>query len=380
MVAPEDFLLSSYCFSLPEELIAQNPPKVRGDSRLLVVDRDTESLVDAKFTDIINFLPENCLLVANNSRVIPARIYGKRQSGGRVEFLLLTPLPLIQEEESKKRQGFLKAEVEGLLRSSKQVKQGETIIFSPNFSLELVERGEFGKCKVELHWKGNLETHFTELGQLPLPPYIHRPEGAEKGSWGADTERYQTTYSRTDKVGSVAAPTAGLHFTKEIKDAIIASGREWAEATLYVGYGTFSPVRSQDIREHQMHAEYAELSEATATLVMKAKREKRPIIAIGTTSARILEGLFMARQQEGKKGLAGYSGWINIFLYPGKPFSLIDGILTNFHLPESSLLMLISGFVGREKILRTYQHAIKEKYRFFSYGDAMLICSQQKKA
>ena len=392
-----DFALDSYSFDLPEERIAQVPSRERASSRLLVLERfvapgqEEESPVafEGQFADLVSQLPEGCLLVANNSRVIPARVYGSRKSGGRVEFLLLTPLPLLAigpcaPPAGYAGQGWQMAAAEGLLRSSKQVRAGEEVRFSDDFFLELRERGAFGRCQTVLYWQGDLATHLQALGSLPLPPYIRRGAGAAaNGDWGSDGERYQTTYSRLDKAGSVAAPTAGLHFTPELRQALAASGRDWAEVTLYVGYGTFSPVRAADIRDHAMHAEYAEIPEPTIQAINRAKAEGRAVIAVGTTSVRTLEGMYRHLHPDGPHGkqgtagplfpLASHAAWLNLFLYPGAPFRVIDGLITNFHLPGSSLLMLVSALTGRERILRAYAHAIAQSYRFFSYGDAMLI-------
>ncbi len=400
-----DFCLRSYGFHLPEELIAQAPAGRRDASRLLVLERGTGRIREGLFPDLLQYLPEKCLLVANNSRVIPARVEGRRPSGGRVEFLLLTPPPLLRITEEGdsplwpdgKREtlvgarvaaedtgttagtGWQSAPAEGLLRSSKKVRPGETLAFAPDFSVTVEERGAFGRCRVTLRWRGRLPEVLARCGSLPLPPYIRRPADE------ADSLRYQTSYSREDKAGSVAAPTAGLHFTPELREALLASGREWAEATLYVGYGTFSPVRTDDIRDHAMHAEYVELPEETARLVNRARAEGRAVVAVGTTSARVLEGVFAAQYGEkaaeeggersdgASASLRVFSGWINIFLYPGKRFQVVDGLITNFHLPESSLLMLVSALAGRETILHAYAWAVEQRYRFFSYGDAMLI-------
>lgn len=367
---PADFSLSGYGFDLPERLIAQTPASGRAESRLLVLDRKTGCVCAAAFADILKFLPPESLLVANNSKVIPARLFGRRQSGGKVEFLLLTPVNLL--EIRRTGDGKNKARARGLLRSSKQVKEGEAIELAPGLSLTLAARGSFGNCEVELSWQGDLLGLLSEYGKLPLPPYIRRDPEAK------DLARYQTTYARDDKAGSAAAPTAGLHFTPELRQALKDAGHEWAEATLYVGYGTFSPVRCPDIREHAMHAEYFELPPETADAVNRAKAGRRPVIAVGTTSARILEGAFLARKDEASAGtpearLRPSQGWTDIFLYPGKPFNVVDSLITNFHLPESSLLMLVSAFAGRERIQSAYNQAIAQNFRFFSYGDAMFI-------
>lgn len=383
--ADADFLLSSYAFVLPEERIAQYPAGERDASRLMVLERETGRIDTARFSDILRFLPENCLLVANNSRVIPARMWGRRSGGGRVEVLLLTPLPLLEARPEhsgvpgRMAGGWFTAEAEALLRPAKKVCPGERVAISDDLHVELVEQGDFGRCRVLLRWQGDLLELLQQHGAMPLPPYIRRPKPGEGAcpdeSSRSDRERYQTTYARQDKAGSVAAPTAGLHFTPELRAAFQASNREWAEVTLYVGYGTFSPVRCQDIREHAMHAEYVELPAATAEAVNRARQEERPVIAVGTTSARTLEGVFAAQRVQGGHSdlLAAHAGWINIFLYPGRPFQVIDGLITNFHLPESSLLMLVSALAGRERILAAYDRALAEGFRFFSYGDAMLI-------
>ncbi|MBI9078813.1 MAG: tRNA preQ1(34) S-adenosylmethionine ribosyltransferase-isomerase QueA [Pseudodesulfovibrio sp.] len=359
MEIPSDYLLESYNYELPEDRIAQEPATNRDGSKLLVVDRASGTLNPVKFTDLIDFLPKNALLVANNSRVIPARIFGAKSTGGRVEFLLLTPLPLITPVE---KDGWKSASAEGLLRASKTPKQGTIISFSDNFRLVASESGHFGRWQVELQWRGDLNSLFTEMGHLPLPPYIKRPDTA------ADKERYQTVYSDESKTGSVAAPTAGLHFTPEFRKKIADNGFEWAEVTLYVGYGTFSPVRCEDIRLHQMHSEYIEVPEETAHAVRKAKAEGRPVFAIGTTSARTLEGMFKKCNK-----IRGFKGETDIFISPGYEFKVIDGILTNFHLPESSLIIMISALAGRSTILSAYEYALNNGFRFFSYGDAMLI-------
>jgi len=359
MEIPEDYLLASYDYALSEDRIAQEPAQRRDGSKLLVLDRAADSLTPTLFTDLLDYLPDNCLLVANNSRVIPARIFGRKPTGGQVEFLLLTPLPLLEPREEC---GWLTARAEGLLRASKGPKKGTIVTFAEDFSLTAEERGEFGRWQVTLRWKGDLTELFNRYGHLPLPPYIKRPDGE------ADRERYQTTYSDKAKTGSVAAPTAGLHFTPELRERIKAKGIQWAEVTLYVGYGTFSPVRCPDIRDHRMHAEYIEVSAETAESIRQAKAEGRPVIAVGTTSARTLEG--MVREAG---SIRQFRGETDIFISPGYTFQVIDGILTNFHLPESSLIIMISALAGRKKILEAYMFALENNFRFFSYGDAMLI-------
>ena len=359
---PEDVLLSSYRFALPEELVAQEPSRKRDASRLMVLDRGAGTLVDAVFSDLAAYLTPG-VIVVNNSRVVPARVLGNRPSGGKVEFLLTTPLPHVMPEAvSGNTGGLWQATVSCLLKSSKKVPAGETITLGQNFAATILERGEYGQCLAKLIWRGSLPDRLLSEGVMPLPPYIKRPQSAE------DAERYQTVYAQTEKAGSIAAPTAGLHFTPEVKQSLADAGFTWAEVTLYVGYGTFSPVRCDDIRGHQMHKEYCEIPEETAKIIAEAQKQGRPITAVGTTAARTLEGV--ARQCN---GIVPFKGWTDIFLYPGKEVQVVDHLLTNFHLPESTRLMLISAFAGRKTVLNAYAKAVAERYRFFSYGDAMLI-------
>ena len=358
-ITPLDTTLSAYTFSLPDELIAQEPPAARGESRLMVHDKRAGKAYESQFANLAKHLPPG-VIVVNNSRVVPARIMGHRESGGKVEFLLMTPLPHLIPE--KINDTVFTATVSCLLKSSKKVRIGETVIFDTDFSAIILERGEYGQCTAKLLWKGNLPERMHLKGRMPLPPYIKRPQSAE------DFHRYQTVYARNEKAGSIAAPTAGLHFTEAMKETLLKAGHIWTEVTLYVGYGTFSPVRCADIRNHGMHREYCEIPEETARCITEAKAKGIPVTAIGTTAARTLEGV---AEQRGE--IVPFQGWTDVFLYPGKPVRVVDRLLTNFHLPESTLLMLVSAFAGREAILRTYQKAVHEKFRFFSYGDAMLI-------
>ncbi|MDR3357309.1 MAG: tRNA preQ1(34) S-adenosylmethionine ribosyltransferase-isomerase QueA [Desulfovibrio sp.] len=362
-----DFSLTNYHFDLPPEQIAQFPPENRGSSRLLVMPREGEfSPVHRRFEDLPDCLPKNALLVANNARVLPARLMGKRHTGGKAEFLLLTPLPLVLERARQNASrnpadNARRAEVSGLIRAGGQVRAGERLHFGAGLSVTTLEPTSFGAWRVLLVWRDDLAGSFAAAGRIPLPPYIKRPDD------GKDAERYQTVYAARDKTGAVAAPTAGLHFTSAMREKL-AADFEWIEITLYVGYGTFSPVRGEDIRDHRIHGEYLEIPEKAAHAVSRAKAEGRPIVAIGTTSARALEGV---------ADLCGdvrpYAGMTDIFLHPGRKFRIADVLLTNFHLPRSSLLLLVSAFAGRERVLAAYREAVKEGYRFFSYGDAMLI-------
>ena len=378
-----DARLDGYRFDLPERLIAQEPGP-RGASRLLVLDRSAGRPRHARFADLPSLLPPGALLVANNSRVVPARLLGKRPTGGKMELLLLTPLPLLEPAGSlggnaaRPRGGQAEAEV--LLKPAKAMRPGLRLCFAPEpdpqstesarpediLHVTVLEQGGFGRHRVRLEWEGSLRGLFERRGRLPLPPYIRREDTAD------DAERYQTVFARADKAGSVAAPTAGLHFTPALHAALAKAGCTWAELTLHVGYGTFSPVRCADLREHEMHSEFVELPEATARAVREARRAGRPVVAVGTTACRTLEGLAQAQDCEGADLAAG-SGWTRIFIRPGYRFRVVDGLITNFHLPESTLLMLVSALVGRERLLAAYAEAVEREYRFFSYGDAMFL-------
>ncbi len=354
-----DYDLNSYAYELEPELIAQHPSQARSESRLLILDRERGETKTSMFDNLARHLSPGSLLVANNTRVLPARLEGRKQTGGRVEFLLLTPLPLI---EPKKHTSGKKAVVECLLKSSRRAKPGELIHFSRDFSFKVLENLSMGRTAGEFFWTGDLAEFFINNGRMPLPPYIQRPDQQ------MDHQRYQTVYASEHKLGSVAAPTAGLHFSPRLREELKQSGFGWAEVTLYVGYGTFSPVRAADIREHTMHPEYIEITAQSAETIRQAMDSGKKIVAVGTTTARTLESFGVPR-----KNTAGYRGWTDIFIYPGYRFKVVDQLITNFHLPGSSLIMMVSALAGRENILRAYERARKEKFRFYSYGDAMLI-------
>jgi S-adenosylmethionine:tRNA ribosyltransferase-isomerase len=358
---PEDFQLASYRYELPRERIAQYPSQGREQSRLLVLRRDSDAVSEHPFAELPELLPAGALLVANNTRVLPARLVGRRPTGGRVELLPLEPPPLVQER-ARAANGLYTAETEGLLNSSKRPKAGETLAFPGGLSAEILEDGEYGRARLGLSWAGRLGDVFEAHGRMPLPPYIRR-EDAEQ-----DRERYQTVYAREDKAGAVAAPTAGLHFTEQTRERLRDRGIEWTELTLHVGYGTFSPVRCEDVRNHAMHAEHVEISEEAAEAVNRARAEGRPVTAVGTTSARTLEGV---HAQLGD--IRPFAGLVDIYIRPGFSFQVVDHLLTNFHLPESSLLIMVSSLAGRKRVLSAYQEALQRGFRFFSYGDAMLI-------
>lgn len=334
-----------FWYDLPESLIAQTPLKQRDTSRLLVMDRTTGKITHKHFFDVLEYLKPGDCLVMNDSRVLPARLLGHRPSGGAAELLLLRDLG--------------DKHWECLAKPGKKLQVGQTVIFGDDeLSATVVDVCEDGNRIVEFHYEGIFLEVLERLGKMPLPPYIK----AEL----EDQERYQTVYSR--ELGSAAAPTAGLHFTNELLDAVRAKGVNTAFVTLHVGLGTFRPVKADEISEHHMHSEYCMINENTAQILNETKKNGGRIICVGTTSCRTLESL------AGEDGLFSPSGkWTDIFIYPGYQFKAMDGLITNFHLPESTLVMLVSAFAGREQILAAYNEAVREKYRFFSFGDAMLI-------
>lgn len=335
-----------YNYDLPEELIAQTPLTKRDASRLMILDKETGELEHEKFANIINYLNEGDVLVLNDTKVIPAKIIGiKEETGAIIELLLLKDLGDCWECLSK---------------PAKRLKVGTIITFgNGELKAEVKEKLSDGLVRVKLLYKGILMEILEKLGSMPLPPYIH-----EKLN---DKDRYQTIYAKN--IGSAAAPTAGLHFTKELLQEIANKGVIITYVTLHVGLGTFRPVEEENIKEHKMHSEYYEMSKETADILNKAKEEKRKIIAVGTTSTRTLETI--ATNNNGK--FIETSGNTNIFIYPGYKFKAIDSLITNFHLPKSTLLMLVSALAGKENIFASYKEAIKNNYRFFSFGDAMFI-------
>ena len=355
---PFEDSLEAYRYDLPEDLIASIPGE-RGGSRLMLVDRH-DGHSHHHFAELPDLLSPGAVLVVNNSKVLPARLLGHRPTGGKMECLLLTPLPLL---DVRTEGGESWAEAEALIKPVKPAKEGQRYELVGGIGVTLLEKGAFGRCRVRLHWNGDLQSLIETHGLLPLPPYMRRE--AEE----SDKARYQTVYARADKSGSVAAPTAGLHFTPAMREDLQSRGFGWTELTLHVGYGTFSPVREQNIRQHVMHSEFVEVSETAAAELNQARREGRPIVAVGTTAARSLEGVAALYKGE----IVPHSDWINIFIRPGFRFQAVSGLVTNFHLPESTLLMLVSALAGREHILAAYQEAVRARYAFFSYGDAMLI-------
>ncbi len=336
--------LSDFFYDLPKELIAQHPAEPRDAARLMLYDRQSGDVEHTRFSQLPDQLQSGDVLVFNDSRVIPARLYGKRRpTGGKVEVLLLTPV------------GTDTWEV--LVKPGKKALPGTTIEFPMGLTADVVDRTDFGGRVVTFHYDGVFDDIIDQIGEMPLPPYIHEKM--------VDPDEYQTVYAR--ERGSAAAPTAGLHFTDELLNAIRSKGVETVFVTLHVGLGTFRPVEEENIEYHAMHSEFYSITPEAAARINAAKAEGRRIIAVGTTSIRTLECVGMSGMVQ-----AG-SGWTNIFIYPGFTFHIADALITNFHLPESTLLMLISALSTREKILRAYEIAVKERYRFFSFGDAMFI-------
>ena len=345
--------INDFDYELPQELIAQTPAQKRDCSRLMVVDRKTGEVAHKHFYDIIDELKPTDCLVLNNSKVLPARLYGTKEgTGAKVEFLLI-----------KRIEGDV---WETMVRPGKRLKPGDAVTFSDEklFRAVVQDYGEDGTRIVKFEYAGIFLERLEKLGQMPLPPYIERENNLE------DKDRYQTVYAKNE--GSVAAPTAGLHFTPELLQQVRDMGVEIAEVTLHVGLGTFRPVKETDVLKHHMHSEFYKIEQSEADKINKAKKEGHRVIAVGTTSTRTLES---AADENGF--LTEKSGWTEIFIYPGYQFKVIDALITNFHLPESTLVMLVSALAGREHVLAAYETAVEEKYRFFSFGDAMFIVDRE---
>lgn len=342
-----NYTTKDFDFDLPEELIAQTPLKDRTSSRLLVVNKTTHSIEDKHFSDLLDELEEGDTLVVNNTRVLPARLYGtKEETGAHIEVLLLT------NTEGDKW--------ETLVKPAKRMKVGSVVSFGDGrLKATVVEELEQGGRIIEFSYEGVFLEVLESLGEMPLPPYIK--ERLE------DKERYQTVYAKEN--GSAAAPTAGLHFTEELMQQIRDKGVNIVPVTLHVGLGTFRPVSVDSLEDHKMHSEYYNVSKETAEMIEATKKAGKRVIAVGTTSIRTLETV--ARDNDGHVVTA--SGWTDIFISPGYEFRVVDAFVTNFHLPKSTLVMLVSAYLGREFTLEAYQHAIEERYRFFSFGDAMFV-------
>ena len=338
--------VKDYDYDLPEELIAQDPLEDRSSSRLMVLDRQTGDVEHRHFTDILEYLHPGDCLVINNTKVIPARLFGvKEDTQAKIEVLLL-----------KRKENDI---WETLVKPGKKAKPGTKLVFGDGLlTAEVVDVVEEGNRLIQFHYDGIFEEILDQLVQMPLPPYItHQLK---------DKNRYQTVYAKYD--GSAAAPTAGLHFTKELLQKVKDMGVDIAEVTLHVGLGTFRPVKVENVLDHHMHSEFYMVSQEAADKINRAKESGHRVIAVGTTSTRTLEA---AADENGR--LHETSGWTEIFIYPGYQFKVIDALITNFHLPQSTLVMLVSALAGREHVLHAYEIAVKERYRFFSFGDAMLI-------
>ena len=337
--------VTDFDYDLPKELIAQTPIEKRDESRLMVLDRSKETIEHRKFKDIVEYLKPGDVLVRNNTKVIPARLYGRKETGAHVEFLLLNNI-----------EGDI---WECIVRPGNKLHVGAKVIFGDGvLKAEVLETMEGGTRKVKFSYNGIFNEILDKIGLMPLPPYIHE---ALK-----DNDRYQTVYAKYE--GSAAAPTAGLHFTEELLQELQEKGIEIANVTLHVGIGTFRPVKEENVEEHKMHTEHFYIKKEDVEKINSAKKEGRRVIAVGTTSCRVLETI--ADENGFVKETEEDTG---IFIYPGYKFKCLDGLITNFHLPQSTLLMLVSALAGKDYIMRAYKEAVKEKYRFFSFGDAMFI-------
>jgi S-adenosylmethionine:tRNA ribosyltransferase-isomerase len=338
-------LVSDFNYDLPEELIAQEPPPLRGASRMLVLSRQQQTFHDDLFANFHRYLHPGDCLVLNNTRVFPARLHARRNRGDGAE------IEVFLVRANHKNESIWRA----LVRPAKRVTRGDALLFDESLCAEVIEEGDFGERVLRFHSAAPLPETFDRLGQTPLPPYIHREPDP------ADRERYQTVFA--EKRGSVAAPTAGLHFTEQMLDACRDAGAQIARVTLHVGLGTFAPLREQELSKIQLHEEYFDIEEQDAAKMRTAER----LICVGTTSVRTVETAAL------RGGLQPMQGETNLFISPGFPFQATGTLLTNFHLPQSSLLILVSAFAGRDFVLAAYRHAVTERYRFFSYGDCMLI-------
>ena len=337
--------VKDFYYDLPEELIAQVPIKNRDESRLMVLNRNRQTIEDKIFKDIVDYLEPGDCIVRNNTKVIPARLYGKKETGANVEFVLL-----------KNIEGDI---WEAMVRPGNKLHKGAKVVFGDGLlNAEIIETTEDGTRIVQFKYNGIFNEILDQIGLMPLPPYIHESL--------KENDRYQTIYAKYD--GSAAAPTAGLHFTPDLFDRLKEKGIDIANVTLHVGIGTFRPVKEKNIEDHHMHTEHYYIKKEDAEKINNAKISGKRVIAVGTTSCRTLETISdkngMVKECEGDTG---------IYIYPGYKFKCIDGLITNFHLPESTLIMLVSAFAGREFIMKAYKHAVEEKYRFFSFGDAMFI-------
>jgi len=359
----DDFSLDAYDYTLPPENIAQHPSSQRDLSKLLVLDTLSGAIDHKQFSDVTDLFKSGDVLTLNDTRVFPARLLGRKETGGRAEVFLLE-FPKERPQKTSSSTAF--ARTTALIRSSKSPGTGSTIHIGYHLGCTVVKKLDSGKVEVELAYPAHrpLEEVLGEHGTVPLPPYIDRTDGM----LAEDTQRYQTVYARA--TGAVAAPTAGLHFTPQLLEALRAKGVDIVFLTLHVGYGTFAPVRALDIKDHRIHSEYVCVPESTALRINRARENKKKVWAVGTTTVRALE---FASDSSGT--IAPVSDWCDLYIMPGYRFQVIDNLITNFHLPKSSLLFLVAALCGRSMLLKCYSEAIARNYRFYSYGDAMAILS-----
>jgi len=337
--------LSEFDYTLPKELIAQYPLKERQKARLMILDREAGAISGEVFENVVNYFKEGDMLVLNDTKVIPARFFGKRKTGGKVEIFLLEKKNPVSE---------------ALLRPSGRLKEGEEIVLETGDRVEVLNRGDIGRL---IKFNRPLDEILERCGHTPLPPYIKRADEA------SDKEDYQTIYAKGD--GATASPTAGLHFTRDLLKQIEDKGVNVCYITLHTSYGTFAPVKVDNVENHRMHAEYFNMPQETAKTVSDTKKNGNRIFAVGTTSTRVLEYCFSAGSSV--QGPGARNGYTDLFIYPSYKFKVVDCLITNFHLPKSTLLLLVSAFAGKDFIFKAYNHAIEKEYRFYSYGDAMLI-------
>ncbi len=370
-------LTSEFDYNLPEELIAQSPIEPRDRSRLMILDKDKKTIEHKNFFDITNYLSQGDLLVWNNSKVFKARLHGRVVLSEEVTGLGQGELLSDKILNAPEVEVFLVRPMENpgvwkvLAKPGRKLRLGMSIIFAPDFSVEVITKETDGTVLVQFaEDDATVRAKANAYGEVPTPPYVKNV--ADAGKDGLE-ERYQTVYAKYE--GSVAAPTAGFHFTPQLIESLEAKGVQFAEVTLHVGLGTFLPIKSEKVEDHKMHSEWVELTEKNAALVNAAKKEGRRVVAVGTTTVRTLEGIAKIQDKDlNDEVVRPFSGDLNLFILPGFSFKVVDALITNFHLPKSTLLMLVSAFVGdKEYILRAYQEAIQERYRFYSFGDAMLI-------
>ena len=339
--------LSEFDYVLPKELIAQHPSRERGEDRMLVLDRKSKAFSEKRFSDIIEYFKKGDLLVLNDTKVMPARLFGKRETGGKVEIFVL--------EKSDNP-------VKALIRPSGRVKEGEVVFLESGNRAKILGKSDVGRF---VEFDGPLGEILKKSGHVPLPPYIPRPDEP------SDRERYQTVYSRPE--GATASPTAGLHFTENILNTLKDKGVETAFVTLHVSYGTFVPIKEENIKKHKMHSEFYRMPENSRKAMDEARKRKSRIFACGTTALRVLETVSEPGRFGASPNRPGSEGVTDLFIYPGYKFKIVDGLITNFHLPKSTLILLASAFAGKEFLFKAYEYAIKNKFKFFSYGDATLI-------